>query len=90
MIHLGGFGGYVTFRFDHTVANGEGADFKILGNTFAGSSEPGIIMVAWDKNKMASLMKMSGMKLRAVSILKILLLKTIVSPTINQMNLKLR
>ncbi len=51
MISLGGFGGYVIFRFDHTVQNGEGADFKIMGNTFAGSSEPGIIMVALDKNK---------------------------------------
>ncbi|AQX03989.1 PKD domain-containing protein [Elizabethkingia meningoseptica] len=51
MISLGGFGGYVVFKFDHTVANGEGADFKILGNAFSGSSEPGIIMVAQDKNK---------------------------------------
>jgi len=60
MISLGGFGGYVVFGFDHTIPNREGRDFKILGNAFwgseaneerAGSCEPGIIMVACDKNK---------------------------------------
>jgi len=60
MISLGGFGGYVTFGFDHTIPNMNGRDFKILGNAFwgdlsaderAGSCEPGIIMVAYDKNK---------------------------------------
>lgn len=59
-ISLGGFGGYVVFGFDHTIPNLEGRDFKILGNAFwgdealeerAGSCEPGIIMVAYDKNK---------------------------------------
>ncbi|MDY0989708.1 cell surface protein [Flavobacterium sp. CFBP9031] len=60
MISLGGFGGYVVFGFDHTIPNRSGRDFKILGNAFwgneanearAGSCEPGIIMVAYDKNK---------------------------------------
>ncbi|WP_426275638.1 cell surface protein [Chryseobacterium sp. S-02] len=60
MISLGGFGGYVTFGFDHTIPNMEGRDFKILGNAFwgndanqprSGSCEPGIIMVAYDRNK---------------------------------------
>ncbi|QCX52661.1 cell surface protein [Elizabethkingia sp. JS20170427COW] len=59
MISLGGFGGYVVFKFDHTVANLEGPDFKVLGNTFDSnsteykgrSSEPGVIMVAYDRNK---------------------------------------
>lgn len=64
MITLGGFGGYVTFRFDHTVANIPGErDFRIKGNAFGaaanpepnapygGSCEPGVIMVAYDKNK---------------------------------------
>lgn len=64
MIHLGGFGGYVTFGFDHTILNVPGKrDFRILGNAFwadanpnpgasgrGGSCEPGIIMVAYDKN----------------------------------------
>lgn len=60
MISLGGYGGYVVFGFDHTIPNLEGRDFKILGNAFwanasqdarSGSCEPGIIMVAYDKNK---------------------------------------
>ena len=64
LISLGGYGGYVTFGFDHTVINVPGEmDFKILGNSFyavenpnpdapdsGGSSEPGIVMVAMDKN----------------------------------------
>ena len=63
LITLGGWGGYVTFGFDHTIVNIPGRrDFRILGNAFGananprpnapwgGSSEPGIIMVAYDKN----------------------------------------
>jgi len=52
MITLGGFGGYVVFGFDHTVVNVPGKrDFRVNGNTFTESSEPGVIMVAYDKNK---------------------------------------
>lgn len=52
MISLGGYGGYVVFGFDHTIMNQPNKrDFKVLGNGFAGSSEPGIVMVAYDKNK---------------------------------------
>lgn len=64
MITLGGWGGYVTFGFDHTITNVSGKrDFRVLGNAFGananprpdapfgGSCEPGIIMVAYDKNK---------------------------------------
>lgn len=64
MVSLGGFGGYITFGFDHTVVNVPGKkDFKILGNAFyaesnpnpsapetGGSSEPGIVMVSFDRN----------------------------------------
>lgn len=63
MISLGGWGGYVVFGFDHTIVNVPGRrDFRIHGNAFGandnpnpdapsgGSSEPGIIMVAYDKN----------------------------------------
>ncbi|MDR0228952.1 MAG: cell surface protein [Flavobacteriaceae bacterium] len=51
-ITLGGFGGYVVFGFDHTIVNVAGKrDFKVLGNAFKNGSEPGIIMVAYDKNK---------------------------------------
>ena len=51
MISLGGYGGYVTFGFDHTVINIPGEkDFRIWGNCFyellqpekkGGSAEPG-------------------------------------------------
>lgn len=64
MISLGGWGGYVVFGFDHTIPNVEGkCDFRVLGNAFGandnkrpnapfgGSCEPGVIMVAYDKNK---------------------------------------
>ena len=58
MISLGGWGGYVTFGFDHPVENKEGRDIQILGNAFYmtgstefGSSEPGIVLVSVDANK---------------------------------------
>ena len=64
LISLGGFGGYVVVGFDHTIENKEGlCDFRVLGNAFSaasntepdapqgGSSEPGVIMVAYDENK---------------------------------------
>ena len=60
MITLGGYGGYVTFGFDHTVMNIPGEkDFRIWGNCFyellqpdkkGGSAEPGIVMVSYDAN----------------------------------------
>ena len=51
MITLGAYGGYVTFHFDHSIANVHGQrDFFIAGNAFAGSSEPGIVMVSKDVN----------------------------------------
>lgn len=62
MITLGAYGGYVTFAFDHTVVNVPGEkDFYIKGNSFysdipgyaeqrGGSCEPGIVMVAFDRN----------------------------------------
>lgn len=51
-VSLGGWGGYVEIGFDHTIVNVPGKrDFRVFGNSFAGSAEPGIIMVAYDKNK---------------------------------------
>lgn len=60
MISLGGYGGYVTFGFDHTVVNVPGEkDFRIWGNSFyeltnpdekGGSAEPGIVCVSYDVN----------------------------------------
>ena len=51
-ITLGGYGGYVTFHFDHSIANVKGqADVLILGNcSYDNNSEPGIIMVSMDEN----------------------------------------
>lgn len=65
MITLGSYGGYVVCGFDHTIVNVAGQkDFKVLGNAFyadanpnpdasenGGSNEPGIVMVAYDRNK---------------------------------------
>ncbi|MGM9859698.1 MAG: cell surface protein [Muribaculaceae bacterium] len=60
LVSLGGFGGYITFGFDHTVINRAGEkDFRIWGNSFydashtdmvGGSSEPGVVMVSLDVN----------------------------------------
>ena len=53
VITLGGYGGYVTVGFDHTIRNAKDAnDFLVLGNAFENSSsEPGIIKVAYDVNQ---------------------------------------
>ena len=49
-VSLGAFGGYIVFKFDHSVLNKAGYDFVIHGNAFEGSSEPGAVMVAFDRN----------------------------------------
>ncbi len=50
-VSLGGYGGYIVFTFDHPVRNArEIYDFKLLGNAFNGSSEPGCIRVGVDWN----------------------------------------
>ena len=59
LISLGGWGGYVTFAFDHSVVNTPNKpDFIVEGNAFYasagnrnGSSEPGIVMVSMDVNQ---------------------------------------
>lgn len=51
MVSLGGYGGYITFHFDHSVKNIPGEyDLMIKGNAFDGNSEPGIVMVSQDLN----------------------------------------
>ncbi|KAA6334405.1 hypothetical protein EZS27_017272 [termite gut metagenome] len=51
LLTLGGFGGNIILGFDHTVKNIAGAyDFKIYGNAYEGSSEPGIVLVSKDVN----------------------------------------
>ncbi|KAA6339365.1 hypothetical protein EZS27_012695 [termite gut metagenome] len=51
LLTLGGFGGNIILGFDHPVKNRVGAyDFKIYGNAYEGSSEPGIVLVSEDAN----------------------------------------
>ena len=62
MVTLGGYGGYITVGFDHTIKNEPDlCDFRVLGNAFVnapssqnpyegGSCEAGIIQVAYDAN----------------------------------------
>lgn len=51
LVTLGSFGGYITFHFDHSIANIEGAkDFVVRGNAYENGSEPGIVMVSKDTN----------------------------------------
>lgn len=49
-VSLGGFGGYITIGFDHSIENSGEYDFQVLGNSFSGSSEPGIVWVMQDEN----------------------------------------
>lgn len=49
-VSLGGFGGYIVVGFDHSIDNTGGYDFGIEGNSFKGSSEPGIVWVMQDEN----------------------------------------
>ncbi len=57
-VSLGGFGGYITVGFDHSIPNTETAyDFAIMANAFfnlstgdGGSNEPGIVYVSQDVN----------------------------------------
>lgn len=59
-VSLGGFGGYIVVGFDHSIPNRsrhhadttqkEAYDFAIMGNSFDGSSEPGIVWVMQDEN----------------------------------------
>lgn len=49
-VSLGGFGGYIIVGFDHSIDNNPGYDFAIKGNSFDGSSEPGVVWVMQDEN----------------------------------------
>lgn len=53
LLHLGAFGGYVVFGFDHSILNKNGMDLAIMGNALQPPlewSEPGIVMVSQDDN----------------------------------------
>ena len=49
-VSLGGFGGSIVVGFDHSIDNSGDFDLGILGNSFSGSSEPGIVWVMQDEN----------------------------------------
>lgn len=49
-VSLGGFGGYIVVGFDHSIDNSGDYDISILGNSFSGSSEPGVVWVMQDEN----------------------------------------
>lgn len=49
-VSLGGFGGYIIVKFATPVLNTGDYDFGIYGNSFATSSEPGVVWVAQDAN----------------------------------------
>jgi hypothetical protein len=60
LVALGAFGGYITFHFDHSIANVQGQrDFAIWGNAYqeelnlfpgGGTGEAGVVMVSKDVN----------------------------------------
>ena len=47
-VSLGGWGGYIVLGFDIPVPNTGDYDLYVTGNSFNGSSEPGIVWVAQD------------------------------------------
>jgi hypothetical protein len=49
-VSLGGFGGYVVLGFDHSIDNDGDYNFQVIGNSFEGSSEPGVVWVMQDEN----------------------------------------
>ncbi len=51
LVSLGRYGGSLTFAFRTTVNNLQGSDFRILGNSFSNSAEPGIVEVSEDVNE---------------------------------------
>lgn len=50
-VSLGGFGGYIVVKFKTPIVNSQGEyDLGIYGNSFSGSSEPGVVWVSQDAN----------------------------------------
>jgi hypothetical protein len=54
LVSLGSFGGYIILKFENACVNDPenpyGIDFTVYGNSFTGSSEPGVIWVMTDQN----------------------------------------
>lgn len=49
-VSLGAYGGYIVLGFDHSVVNDGDYNLEFFGNSFKGSSEPGIVWVMQDEN----------------------------------------
>jgi hypothetical protein len=50
-VSLGAYGGYIVVGFDQPIVNiADSFDFKVYGNAFLNSAEPGIVMVSRDNN----------------------------------------
>lgn len=49
-LSLGAWGGSVVVGFDHSIDNDGDYNFQIKGNSFNGSSEPGVVWVMQDEN----------------------------------------
>ena len=49
-VSLGGFGGSITVKFDHSVANDGGYSFAVKNTIYSNYSEPGIVWVMQDEN----------------------------------------
>ena len=48
-VSLGGFGGYIVMELSEPIKHRpDGLDFKVLGNAFKGSAEPGVVEVSTD------------------------------------------
>ncbi len=50
MVSLGAWGGSITLKLERPIVNREGVDFRVLGNAFENSAEPGVILVSSDTN----------------------------------------
>ncbi len=51
ILSLGAWGGYITLGFEQAIQNvPDTHDFRVLGNAFGNSAEPGIVQVAVDAN----------------------------------------
>jgi hypothetical protein len=49
-VSLGAYGGYIVLGFDHSIENDGDYNLEFYGNSFKGSSEPGIVWVMQDEN----------------------------------------
>jgi hypothetical protein len=49
-VSLGAWGGYIVYKFDHSVEKRSGKELKIMGNAFGTWNEPGTVWVMQDED----------------------------------------